>query len=122
MKKLHPFLLSVILLGTAFGGTVPVNPNEGTPLLSASLSLQQARSRILEGRLEPAADSLREAARHLAATEALFPGPDAAHAEYMRQQILEQTARVYDNPSEIIDRIDYLWLGPVNHWLNRAGK
>jgi hypothetical protein len=122
MRKLHRLLLSLILVGAASASTVRIDVNEGTPLLSVSLSLQLARSRILEARPEPAAEALREAARHLTDVEALFPGPEAEQAEYMRGQILEQSARIYDNPSEIIDRIDYLWLRPVNRWLNRAGK
>jgi hypothetical protein len=122
MRTLHRILLSMTLLGTAFGQTVRVDPNEGSPLLSASLSLQLARSRILEARPEPAAEALRDAVRHLAGVEALFPGPEAEHAGYMREQILEQTARIHDNPSEIIDRIDYLWLAAVYDWLNNGKK
>jgi len=119
---MHRVVLSILLVGTAFAGETRVDTNEGTPLLSVSLSLQLARARIMEARPEAAAGALRDAARHLTAVEGLFPGPDAGEAEYIRQQILEQSGRIYDKPSEIIDRIDYLWLRPVNHWLNRAGK
>jgi hypothetical protein len=120
--KWHRLLLSITLLGAAFAQDVRVNPDEGTPLLSASLSLELARSRILQARPEAAAEALRSAARHLAAYEVLSPGPQAEQAEWMRRQILEQTARMNDDPYELCDRIVYLWLAPVEHWFNRGGR
>jgi hypothetical protein len=112
-----------VLLGAlAFGQTVRMNPDEGTPLLSASLSLQVARSHILEGEPQAAEAALRAAAGHLAAYEVLSPGPQAGQAEFIRQQILQQTARMNDDPYELCDRIVYLWLAPVEHWYFRAGS
>jgi hypothetical protein len=121
--KWHRLLISVSLLGAvAFAQGFRPNPDEGTPLLNTAQSLQAARSRILEARPEAAAAALRMAAQHLAAFEVLFPGPQAEHAEYIRQQILEQTARMNDGAYALIDRIDYLWLAPVEDWCNRAGR
>jgi hypothetical protein len=92
----------------AFGQTIRVNPDDGTPLLSASLSLQQARANLLEARPQAAEAALRVAAGHLAAYEVLSPGPQANEAEFIRQQILEQTARINDDPYELCGRILYL--------------
>jgi hypothetical protein len=106
----------------AVGQSLGTNPRDATPLLSASLSLQLARSRLLEAQPHAAEAALHEAARHLAAYEVLSPGPQADEAEFMRQQILEQTARMNDDPSVLCDRIVYLWLPPVNHWYNRVAR
>jgi len=108
--------------GTAFAQNVRLDPNEGTPLLSTTLSLELARSCLMEARPEAAAAALRGAAGHLSAYEALSPGPQAQTAEFIRQQILAATARVYENPYELSDRIVYLWLAPVNHWSSRSGR
>src|SRR5262249_44812244 len=119
----HQAMISVLLLsGAALGQQLRVNPEEGTPLASASQSLQLARARVLEAAPDAAAAALGQAARHLAAYEALFPGPRAEQAEYMRQQILEQTARMHNDPNEVADRIFYLWLEPVDRWNLRAGR
>jgi hypothetical protein len=92
--------LLLLLSGAALGQQLRVNPEEGTPLASARQSLQLACARVLEVEPDAAAAALRQAARHLAAYETLFPGPRAEQAEYMRQQILEQTARMHDDPNE----------------------
>ena len=123
MSKFCRWSLLVTFLGAAaFAQSVHFNPNEGTPLFSASLSLQLARSCLIEARPEAAAAALRDAARHLAAYEALSPGPQANTAEFIRQQILAATARVYENPYELVDRIVYLWLAPVKYWHYRSGR
>jgi hypothetical protein len=126
--KSYRLLLSVILL-SAVGfaqnyrlNPRPVNPNDGTPLMSASQSLQMAIARIIEERPEAAGAALREAWRQLGVYQQLFPGPRAGQVELMRQQILAQTTRMHDDPYEIADRIFFLWLEPVDRWNFRAGR
>jgi hypothetical protein len=123
MTKFYRLCLVVTLLGaTALAQDVRPNTNEGTPLLSTTLSLELARSCLLEERPQAAAVALREAAGDLAAYEELSPGPQAQTAEFIRQQILAAAGRVYENRDELADRIVYLWLAQVNHWYSRAGR
>jgi hypothetical protein len=118
--KWYGLFLSLALAIGAAAQTTRLNSDPGTPLLSAILSLQLARAQILEADPEAAAAALRTAAQQLASYEILSPGPQAMQAEYIRRQILDQIARMHDDPRELVDRIDYLWLAPVNHWYYTA--
>jgi hypothetical protein len=122
LKSIRLIIPICLLCAASFAQNSRFNPDDGTPLLSASLNLQLARARVLEARPEAAADALRKAAEHLGAYEVLSPGPQAAAAEYIRRQILEQTARMNDDPYALCDRIVYLWLAPVESWSYHGGR
>src|SRR5690242_3384798 len=106
---------AVLLAGTALCQQQQL----GTPLLSARLSLQLAKSRILEQRDAEAATALRSAAQALADYERLSPGPHDWEAEYIRGQLLDYAARLSWNESEMLDRIEYLWFSPINDWYRK---
>ena len=106
---------AVLMASTALCQQQP----QGTPLLSARLSLQLAKSPILEQRNAEAATALRSVAQALADYERLSPGPRDGEAEYIRGQLLDYAARPNWNESEMLDRIDYLRFSPVNDWYQR---
>lgn len=93
----------------------------GVPLLRAQQNLELARARILEGRPQDAPGPLRAAAQALADFEQLFPGLHAQDAAYMRQQMLAYADKVSREQGDVLDRIELMWLAPIQKWEREGG-